>query len=427
MSFWNVSDIAAWRMCLGCGACSWACMENAVRLVDIADDGIRPVVDESCNGCNGDSRCVQVCPGAETSHGKWDIGVDSALGKSWGPVLGVWEGHATDPEIRFQGSSGGAATALALYCIEREGMFGALHAGADKDEPWKNRTKTSRRREELLSNTGSRYSPASPCDSLGAIEAAPSPCVFIGKPCDVAGLRKAERLSPQLAEKGGLAISIFCAGTPSTRGTLDLLESIRHDPFEVDSLRYRGHGWPGNWAVLSRSGEARLTYKEAWSFLQKYRPLRCHLCPDGTGEFADISCGDPWYKEITPGEPGLTLIVTRTQRGRRILEAAVDAGYLKVKKLSPDHLQRSQENLLKKRQAVWGRLFALRLLLSPAPALRGFSLFSNWAALPLAEKLKSLAGTLKRALARGYYSRARYASARNPLKAISIIRKRGTI
>lgn len=424
MKFLNAGEIAAWRLCLGCGACAWACPEKGIQLTDIIDDGIRPVV-TACTGC---SRCVQVCPGVDQSRaGQPDDGAEAALLKSWGPVLGVWEGHATDPDIRFTGSSGGAATALALYCMEREGMFAAIHAGADKDEPWRNRTKMSRRRDELLANSGSRYSPASPCDGLGTMETAPSPCVFLGKPCDVAGLRRAQAMSPELAARAGLAISIFCAGTPSTRGTLDLLSRLDKKADEVESMRYRGHGWPGDFSAHCASGEAKLSYREAWSFLQKYRPLRCHLCPDGTGESADISCGDPWYKEVKNGEPGLTLIVARTQKGRRILEGAVKAGYLKMKPLSPDHLQRSQENLFKKRQMIWGRLLALRLILVPAPRLRGFNIFSNWFSLPLREKLKSIGGTLKRAFKRGYYRKAVIRNAFTAMKDISIIRKRGII
>jgi coenzyme F420 hydrogenase subunit beta len=36
-------------------------------------------------------------------------------------------------------------------------------------------------------------------------------------------VQKARRLQPVLDAKVGLTIAIFCAGTPSTRGTLELL------------------------------------------------------------------------------------------------------------------------------------------------------------------------------------------------------------
>jgi len=422
MSFENAGEIAAWRMCLGCGACEWACETKAIRLVDLIEDGIRPLVDGSCRACG---RCVSVCPGIDVAHGEWDGRAVMELSSRWGPVLELCEGHAADEEIRYKGSSGGVASALALYCLEREGMHGVLHAGADGHEPWRNRTRMSTERSGVLGNAGSRYSPASPCDGLGIIEEAPSPCVFIGKPCDVSGLRKAEKLSGVLSAKTGLAISIFCAGTPSTRGTLDLLARFRKHQVEVESLRYRGYGWPGGFEAETKDGHAHASYKDAWSFLQKYRPLRCHLCPDGTGEFADISCGDPWYREITPGEAGLSLVIVRTARGRRILKAAESAGYVTVRRIDNGLLERSQPNLLEKRRAVWGRLLALRLLLVPVPRLRGFSLLRNWAGLPFYEKMRSVLGTLRRAFTREYYRRSKAFPAKAAMRDISIIRKRG--
>ena len=39
-----------------------------------------------------------------------------------GYALEIWEGYAADPEIRRLGSSGGLLSALALYCLEKEGM-----------------------------------------------------------------------------------------------------------------------------------------------------------------------------------------------------------------------------------------------------------------------------------------------------------------
>lgn len=406
MRFRNVEDIASWRLCLGCGACAWACAEGKVRLADIIQDGIRPRVSGECGGC---TECVDVCPGIETTHRRFPAGSIKGLRKGWGPVLGIWEGHAADPELRFRGSSGGAATALALYSLQRLDASGVLHSGSREDEPWLNRTFFSTTEEELLARSGSRYSPASPCEGFGLLEKAPSPGVFIGKPCDAAALRKAQALSRELKEKTALSISIFCAGTPSTLGTIELLNKFNISAGSLKYLRYRGMGWPGMWtAGLKDNGEFRLTYKEAWGFLQRYRPLRCHLCPDGTGEFADVSCGDPWYRKISKDEPGLSLVIARTPEGQRTIEAAARDGYLKIWKIDPGLLKASQENLLMKRSAIWGRLLAMRLLGAPLPKLRGFSLLSNWLGLSLAQKAKSLGGTARRVITRKYYSRIRH-------------------
>jgi len=108
--------------------------------------------------------------------------------------------------------------------------------------------------EQLTACTGSRYSPAGPCEGLEQIRNATAHCVFIGKPCDVAALRKYQAIYPEVKDKVMAAISIFCAGTPSTEGTLSVLRKMGISKEKVLSFRYRGCGWPGN-AVAQETGE----------------------------------------------------------------------------------------------------------------------------------------------------------------------------
>ena len=402
----NVNDIVAWRLCLGCGACAYICPEDKVTLSDVVNEGIRPRVED--NHCGTCTDCLDVCPAYKNDHLPLlkEPGLIRELVPSVGPVLEIWEGHATDPELRFRGASGGVMTALALFCLEREAMHGVLHVGGDPADPVRNRTRMSRSRQELLACTGSRYAPASACDGLHFIESAPAKCVFIGQPSEVTAMRKAERLRPKLHENIGLAISFFCAGSPATSGTIELLKSLHIRPDEVEEIRYRGLGWPGQFAVR-KSGQTSFTplmsYSESWGFLQRYRPYSTHLCPDGTGEDADISCGDPWYREIQPDEPGLSLVVVRTPLGRELLKRAQTAGYLALKPANAQKLITSQGGLIAKRGAIGGRIAMFRMLGLPTPRLHGFSLLRNWLRLPIGEKLRSTVGSIRRIFLRKYY------------------------
>jgi len=402
----NAFDVARWRLCVGCGACASVCPNHNITLCDVPGEGIRPRSNGgNCAKC-GD--CLKACPGIGVLHhpAQGAGGLLEELREGWGPVIEVWEGYASDPALRFSGSSGGAASALALYSLEQAGMHGVLHIAADDSRPCTNRTVLSRSREEILSNTGSRYAPASPCDGLAMIASAPGPCVFIGKPCDAAAVRKAQTINPELDKNIGLTIGIFCAGTPATQGTLDLLQSLNIDPNRVEELRYRGKGWPGKFSVKLK-GEERvrevLTYRDAWGFVQKYRPYRCYLCPDGTSEFADISCGDPWYRQVRAGEQGQSLVLVRTERGRDIVHGALKAGYVSLERAESRIVEASQRNLLAKRGAVWGRLLTMKAFGIPTPRFRGFSLFENWKRLPMQEKARSILGTARRIIKRTYY------------------------
>lgn len=399
----SINEVVQRQLCTGCGVCAYI-EPLRYRMGDSLEYGRRPFLRENPAAETGEA--LGCCPGIGLSHRdniRTEKDIDLGLFDGWGPIYEVWEGYAWDTDIRFAGSSGGAATALSLYCLEREGMAGVLHIAARDDVPYLNETVMSTTRDQLLARTGSRYASASPAEGLDRMENAHAKCVFIGKPCDAAAVQKARQSHPRLDENAGLVIAFFCAGVPSPKGTLDLLAlNGIEDPASLRELRYRGNGWPGMWTArfANNSGEEetkQLTYAESWNFLQKYRQWRCHICPDHTGEFADISVGDPWYREVEPGEPGKSLIIARSRRGLEIIKAAAEAGYLVLERNDPSLLPLSQPNLLATRGSLWARLITLRLLRVDTPFFQGFSLFRFWLTeLSIKQKLQSFTGTAKR-------------------------------
>lgn len=403
----TIQDVVDWRLCIGCGACVLACSRGAITLKNFVSEGIRPVIDaQACERCGaeGCQEALAACPGY---HVDGDLLTQrpkrSECDHEFGPTLEVWEGYAADPEIRRKGSSGALTTALSLYCLEREGMEFVMHTGARTDEPWLNQTVQSRTRAELLARAGSRYAPASPCDGLGQIEQSPRPCVFVGKPCDAAAVAKLRALRPALREKVGVILTFFCAGTPSTQGTLNLLKSLEVEADEVETLRYRGEGWPGRFKVTRKEDHAErsLSYADSWDRLNRYRPFRCHLCPDGLGRVADIACGDAWQSHTDDGDPGRSIILVRTAKGQEILRGAVSAGYVVVRPLEPREVLAAQKNLLGRRREIFGRLLGMKLLGVPTPRLEGFSLLRSWLRQSPAMMLRTVLGTMRRVLARG--------------------------
>jgi coenzyme F420 hydrogenase subunit beta len=402
--FNTIQNVVACRLCMGCGACVSACPNGAITLVDIEDVGLQPKTDsQKCEECG---ECIKVCPGIHISLSPLNSRSIPQLRKAWGPVLEVWEGYASDPEIRFNGSSGGVATALALFCLEKENFAGVLHTGAKLEDPLRNMPTFSKNRAELLTKTGSRYSPAAPCEKLNWIEESNYPCVFIGKPCDVVALHKSQAVNSSLDNKIGLAISIFCAGTPTTTGTLKLLNILSVKPEDVVEIRYRGYGWPGMTTVKIKGyGQIRqMTYEQAWGdILSKYSQFRCRVCPDSTGEFADISCGDPWYRKIEPDDPGRSLVLVRTERGKEVLRKAMKESYIQLHKVEPNTLPRSQKALLNRRRHLWGRLLAMWVMRVPIPHFEGFSMYSNWQELSFLDKICSVLGTFRRIISRKWY------------------------
>jgi coenzyme F420 hydrogenase subunit beta len=397
MIFNRIDTIRAWRLCLGCGACVSACPEKNIELRDVVNRGLRPVLkSKQCQSCQ---TCVSVCPGVGLPEQSPNAAQDE-----WGGISEIWEGYACHAETRFRASSGGAATALASFCLTEKKVEGVLHTGVDSNNPIRNVPVFSQAVKGLLDCSGSRYSPAGPCVMFERIRQAKRPCVFVGKPCDVAALKKYQAVYPDMQEKVLLAISIFCAGTPSTNGTLKTLQTMGIPIEQLAIFRYRGHGWPGMTYGQTRDGQiGELTYDESWGdILSKHVQFRCRLCPDSTGEYADISCGDPWYRPRTD-DPGESLVIARTEKGISIVREAIDKGYLNLEKVAPEVIALSQKSLLHKRRNLWARLGMLKLFNIPVPNYRGFNLIASWKRLSCRDKVKSFGSTLKRILQRKWY------------------------
>jgi len=400
----TLQDVVDWRLCTGCGACISALQAGEAEMQN-STVGNRPVFKQNVVT----DHLVQYCPGLSL-NGTLAAGSSIPIvHDDFGGALEIWEGYATDPQIRRYGSSGGVISALAVYCLECEGMSGVVHAGMDEQNPWLNKTYLSTNREEILKRSGSRYSPASPGEGLRWIAEGKGQSVFIGKPCDTAGATMFRQYNPELDKKLGLTISLVCAGTPSTKGTLEYLKKLEINEQRITSIRYRGDGWPGGFTVCSEDKDDVFSpYSESWDALNRFVPFRCRICPDGIGRLADITCGDAWHR-YTPGDScgeGTSIIIVRTKRGKEILHKASEAGYLKIVPSTANDVLNAQRGLTGKRRIVWGRLFAMRLLAIPTPRFKEYGLFRSWNQQSLGSKIKSIGGTMKRLLARGLWHRS---------------------
>ena len=181
-----------------------------------------------------------------------------------------------------------------------------------------------------------------------------------------------------------------------------MIRRLGASPEQVASLHYRGDGWPGQTRITLK-GESTtfsMPYEQSWgTILTGHIDLRCRLCPDGTGEFADLSCGDAWY-HLNEKDPGRSLVIVRTQRGKDILAGAIAAGYVCLEPVNPEAVALSQKWLERKRQELFGRLLIMKLAGIPTPDYENFDLYLHWKELSIQNKIKTLIGTLRRIVKR---------------------------
>jgi coenzyme F420 hydrogenase subunit beta len=117
------------------------------------------------------------------------------------------------------------------------------------------------------------------------------------------------------------------------------------------------------------------------------------------GELADVSCGDAWHLYNNDGNPGVSIVIARTQRGFDLVTAAESSGYVSLQKVQEDSIisaQGTDTGIVNRRQTLWGRLITMSLLGIPRTEYSGFPLYKSWKNLPVKKKIRTILGTIKR-------------------------------
>lgn len=399
----TVNRVVAGELCSGCGLCA------------SISDGL--VMSSQPPGYNRPSQTGPVsaqeerviaaaCPGAVVAA--WPT--DTDVHPYWGPHRTVATGFATDPTVRFQGSSGGAVTALATHALQSGLADRVVHVIANPADPAGNMIAVSRTPAEVLAGAGSRYVSSSPLRDIDRLLSEPGSFVFIGKPCDVSALRRLALVDARVDIHVPLMLAFFCAGIPSRRAVGRVLAALEVNPDELAEFRFRGNGWPGKARATTRDGRvAEMSYQDSWGgHLSHEVQFRCKICPDAVGGSADIACADAWYGGET-GYPtfeelnGRSLILTRTSRGEALLAEAVSKGVVAMEPLAIDEIDLMQPSQARRKRMVRGRVAALTATFRPKPVMEGLMVKDASGQAGVAEQVRNFLGSVRRSLLRGKY------------------------
>jgi len=383
--------------CTGCGLCESIAPVGSIQMRMSAEGYLRPLVLKELPTA-ATQTIATTCPGVKVEHLPGTQGQHPI----WGPIVSVQTGHAVDPEVRRQGSSGGVISALAIHLLESDQVDFVAQIAADSQDPLLNALQVSTSRTDVLRAAGSRYAPSAPLQGLRELLATGKRFVFIGKPCDVAALRQYGEQNPGVKRQIPYMLSFMCAGVPSIGGTHEVITALGATQEKVVSFRYRGDGWPGMARAVHDSGESfEMDYNTSWgTILNKHLQFRCKICPDGTGEFADVVCADAWYgKDGYPDfeeREGRSLVIARTVAGQALLEAICSAAVVKTSALDVGEIAKMQPYQVERKRMVLGRIVAAKLALGSAPRYRRMKLLSTAVQASPMGFLRSAWGTFKR-------------------------------
>lgn len=368
----KVDKFVQLKSCLGCGLCLKK--ESDYGMIMGNNGYLRPspnaIIDENFE---------KYCPAIKISQSKKKHGLEYIYGPVVAPVVAGW---STNKELRFKASSGGVITQL-LIALLRYGMIDAvLHVRQDDNNPIRSIACLSKTEEDIAEATGSRYAPCSLFENFAQILSLNIRIAVVGKPCDIAALKQYMKLYPNETKNIKYTFSMMCMGLPSHNATIELVKKMNVEPSMVANLRYRGYGWPGYATVTDMNGKVnKCTYIQSWgAVLGRHTLFRCKLCPNGFGEFADITCGDAWhcYKgepSFNNAESGRSFIFIRSEKGKHLVDRAIKEGLLKVEPYDLNKLPLIQKSQYQRKVNLLGRYIIFKLFVNHYFSIKGFNLF----------------------------------------------------
>lgn len=398
----NIIEVVKSGLCTGCGLCEGMNYHNEIKMREDSSGFPRPT-NLSALSNEESTKIYSVCPGLNMMHIGKKHSDNEIKDRMWGVYNYVGSAYSTNEAIRFQGSSGGVLTGVADYLLSTGMVEAVLVTIPDPDDPLKCKSILASHTNQLLEAAGSKYIATSPLTKVNEILSFNGKVAFIGKPCDVAGLKLAAEISPELKSKVVYYLSFYCAGVPSEKGNETVLSKLGFERNNVAKFWHRGRGWPGNTTAINRQGvKSEMSYKEAWGgVLSKNLQFRCKICGDGIGEAADLVAGDAWecdangYPLFTESE-GRSLLISRTKGGLSLMQKMQSANVLVAEPIDIRSIDLMQPGQIKRRTELKARLWAIKACGGKVPHYPSAEITSFSVKLNLSDFLKTFAGTFKR-------------------------------
>jgi len=344
------SEILDQDMCARCGACVAVCPPGFLSISD--DQMPTAAVAPEAMSCNDCTLCLDVCPGKDTATPQSETRIFGRIRTPAERWTGIFRQSlvltSTNPRVLAGAAAGGAGTTLMLTAL-RSGLADAvIVVGRDAKRAWVPQALLTDSEDEVI-----RCGQTSYCLTPN-LQLLRDPrfkrIALIGVPCEIQAVRKMQNIGPQpeVAEKVVLTVEIACASSTKLAGTEYLITERLSIPLnEVAEMRYRQGEYPGEFTVKTHDGRRKsLPFFEVVDEFKRHKTHRCLVCGDWWSGVADVSIsdGDPnIYASSQSGAkpPRQSIVMTRTERGEKIVQAAVQLGLATVRSrafISEDNL-----------------------------------------------------------------------------------------
>lgn len=335
------TEVIGAGLCTDCGTCAAVCPKKAITMnYEMEEPELAGKCAAKCQ------LCYETCAGKDINMPELNrvvFGREPKEGELLGISQGFFRAYAVDDVVRDAGAGGGVVSALLIYSLEKHLVDGVVVTGMSAETPWRVVPKLATTREEVIANAGSCYAMC-PTDSIlaQAMASGWDRIGAVGLPCHIHGLRKIQAIGrpKRLSSAIKFALGIFCAVNSTYRGTEHVVEELCRVPLEqVAKVQYRGGEYPGIFRVTTKDGQVvAITSPQRRLISTWFSRDRCIMCCDYSNELADISVGDYFHPDMRRGVQGWSVLIVRSDRGKKLLEEARAAHYLHFEPVERDYL-----------------------------------------------------------------------------------------
>lgn len=333
--------LAEKNICTGCGACAASCPLNCIEMLSEREGFLYPVIDASrCVKCN---KCKTVCTVLNNAE------------KCLEPQ--AYGAKIKDDAIREKSSSGGVFYELASYVLKNGGAV----CGATYTEAFAVEHRIIEKQEDIFLLQGAKYAQSRAehlFKQLKHILDSDRWLLFVGTPCQVAGLRAyLGKDYPKL-----ILVDMICHGVPSPRVWQRYLgHRAKKDTKGGKIVRINQRDKVSGWSRYRYS--LRIDYGDGKTYCvpQSEDPFMrgfvnnlflrpsCAECQfKGTNRDSDITLGDYWgVWDQHPGfddDKGISLVLINTEKGAQLWNA-IQEELIVVPVCSQDALEKNPSAL----------------------------------------------------------------------------------
>jgi dihydroorotate dehydrogenase electron transfer subunit len=321
---WNelYEEIIQTGKCVYCGACGAFCAN-----VQFDKEKEIPFEDGSCKDSNtckdGYGLCYNFCPKTETKTislsllDKWVFGIEHD--KILGHYIEIVSIKLTDKARENVPNHAGPLSGLLWLAMEKGLIDSAIIT--DKDETFRPFPIIAQNSQDIFKGTGYKPSQGPLLSLLGdAINKENVDIAVVGTPCQIQALRKLQNhpaFDYEAYDLVSLAIGTFCFGTYYNRLLKTVFKEFGIDSSEINKIDTDKENFKMNVLCNSTLKDIPLNYLYETAVRKA-----CFSCSDYTASFADLSIGKFGSKD------GWNTAIVRTEKGKKLLDLAVEKGFL---------------------------------------------------------------------------------------------------